>query len=211
MNNPKKSWILFSMLISFCFVNAQKKTTIYFGASLPLAEFASLDPEIDGAQGAQAGFNFGLEYRYPIAETNLGLIAGVDLYYNGLKKEKKAEISDRTDFIFSKYINIPVSTGLNYTFKADDKLSVFANASVAWNFLIITDEKVDPPYESVPTISYEPSNSIGFKVGGGILIKDKASLSIEYFDTASNYIRSSDQNKTVKVEVIAIKLGMKIW
>ena len=168
---------LFVLVLSYN-LNAQKNSTIYFGASLPLSEFASLSDEDDYSQGAKAGFNIGFQYRYPLSDTNFGIITGLDVFYNGLKKEKKEEISTRLDVTYSKFINIPISTGLDYTFIADDKIGVFANASVAWNFLKMTDHKERVTGHDSDIQTYKLSNNIGLKISAGIVIKKNSTLSI---------------------------------
>ncbi len=84
----------------------------------------------------------GLEYTYPLTKTGLGLFLGIDINYNRTNSDYKDNIVDASDgFIdedditFPSHFNIPISVGLNYTFKADDKLSVYTNLGLVSKFL----------------------------------------------------------------------------
>ena len=65
------------------------------------------------------------------------------------------------------YLNLPVSAGLFYRYKASDKLSLFCNPGVTLNFMTMTDYE----WEHV-TLERDWSTSIGFRVGIGILFKE---------------------------------------
>jgi hypothetical protein len=81
---------------------------------------------------------------------------------------------------FYSYINIPVTVGLNYSYKADDRMGVFANAGMVWNFLKVTDMEIIVSGQTFTTEMALASNP-GFKIGGGLLIDSSTSLSINYF------------------------------
>lgn len=203
---------------------SQGKVSIHFGPSFPVSDFASddLDDEDDG--GAAVGLNVGLQYIYPLSESGLGIFGGIDFNYNSLKKDVKDDIEElyesmginNADIKYYKYINVPVTAGLNYTYKADDKIGVFANAGLALNFLKITDMELKVNGQTVTT-EMNLANSIGFKIGGGILINQKISISIDYLGLGKHDIEgkvkttgySEDIDGEGKVDFLTLTLGIK--
>lgn len=175
----------------FCLTTAaysQGSASFHFGPTFPVSDFASDDFDDDDAGGAAVGLNIGLQYVYPLAENGLGIFGGIDFNYNGLKKDYKDDYEEffeaigvyDADYKFPKYINVPISAGLNYTYQADEKVGVFANAGLALNFLKITEMEVEVNNESV-TQEVKLSSSLGFKIGAGILLNQKTSISIDYY------------------------------
>jgi len=215
------------LLLSICFTAktySQGFVSIHFGPSSPVSDFASDDIDDENAGGAAVGINLGLQYIYPLSESGLGIFGGIDFNYNGLKKDVKDDIEEIYEFMgiynanykFFKYINIPITTGLNYTYQADDKIGVFANAGLALNFMKITDMEIE--YSSFKLIQkMDLANCIGFKIGGGILINQKTSISIDYLalgehdiegeSTFSGY--SDDIDGELKVNLLTLTLGIK--
>lgn len=202
---------------------SQGNFQIHAGASFPVMEFAS-DDDDEEAGGAAAGLNVGIQYIYPLSDNGLGLFGGVDLTYNGLQGDIKDQTEDYYEFLgisnpdikFYKYINVPVTAGLNYTYQPGDKIGVFANAGLALNFLKITDMEVTANGETV-TSEQELANSIGFKIGGGILINEKTSISVDYYGLGKHDIEgvvksdlfSDDFDGEQKVDLITLTVGFK--
>jgi len=203
---------------------SQGNVLIHFGPSFPVLDFASGDLDDEDAGGATVGLNMGLQYIYPLSESGLGLFGGIDFNYNGLKKTVKDDVEElyesmgisNADYKFYKYINIPITAGLNYTYQADDEIGVFANAGLALNFLKITDMEIEVNGQTV-TQEMDLANSIGFKLGGGILINKKTSISIDYFGLGKHDIEgtvktsgySEDIDGEGKVDLLTLTLGFK--
>ena len=214
-------------LFSICFVSntySQGNFSIHFGPSFPLSDFGSDDIDQENAGGAAVGINLGLQYSYPLAQSGFGLFAGVDFNYNGLRKDVKDDAEklykgmglSNLDIKFYKYINVPISAGLNYTYIADDKIGVFANAGLALNFLKMTDMVMEANSQTVTT-SMDVANNLGFKVGGGILFNKKTTMSIDYFALGKHDIEgkmkalgvSQDLDTEGKVDLLTLTLGFK--
>lgn len=203
---------------------SQGKVSIHFGPSFPISNFASDDLDDEDAGGAAVGLNVGLQYIYPLSESGLGIFGGIDFNYNGLKKDIKNDIEElyesmginNADIKYYKYINVPVTAGLNYTYKADDKIGVFVNAGLALNFLKITDMEVKVNGQTVTT-EMNLANSIGFKIGGGILINQKISISLDYLGLGKHDIEgkvlttgySEKIDGEGKVDLLTLTLGTK--
>ena len=215
------------LLLSICFTAktySQGFVSIHFGPSSPVSDFASDDIDDENAGGAAVGINLGLQYIYPLSESGLGIFGGIDFNYNGLKKDVKDDIEEIYEFMgiynanykFFKYINIPITTGLNYTYQADDKIGVFANAGLALDFMKITDMEIE--YSSYKLIQkMDLTNCIGFKIGGGIIINQKTSISIDYLALGEHDIEgestiigySEDIDGELKVSLLTLTLGIK--
>lgn len=204
---------------------SQGNFSIHFGPSIPVMEFASDDLEDEDAGGAAVGLNVGLQYVYPLSESGLGLFGGIDLNYNGLKKDVKDATEElyenmginNPDIKFYKYINVPITAGLHYTYQADDKIGVFVNAGLAFNYLKITDMELESNGETA-TVEMDLANGFGFKLGGGILINEKTSISIDYLGLGKHDIEgtvksngfSEDIDGEQKVDLLTLTLGFKI-
>lgn len=203
---------------------SQGSFSLHFGPSFPVSEFADDDIGDEDAGGATVGFNIGLQYIYPLTESGLGMFGGIDFNYNGLKKDYKDDVEDFYEFLgiydadikFFKYINVPFTAGLIYTYQADDKIGVFANAGLAVNFLKITEMEVKANGQTVTT-EMDVANSIGLKIGGGILINKKTSISIDYLGLGKHDIDgkikttgySEDIDGEGKIDLLTLTIGFK--
>lgn len=202
---------------------SQTKFSIHLGPSIPVLDFASDDIDDEDAGGAAVGLNVGLQILYPLSESGLGLYGGIDFNYNGLKKDLKDDVEDyyesmgifNADFDFYKYINVPITIGLNYSYQADDKIGVYANAGLAFNILKVTDMDIKVNGQTITT-EMETGTSIGYKIGGGILINQKTSISVEYFGLGIHDVDgevkttgySENIDGEIKVDLLTLTLGI---
>lgn len=197
--------------------------SVHFGPSFPVSDFGSDNIFDEDAGGAAVGFNIGLKYTYPLNDKGLGLFGGIDFNYNGLKKDFKDDVEDlveslygNVDIKFSKYINIPVTAGLHYAYQADDKIGVFANAGLAINFLKMTNMELKADGQK-STQKMDLAYGIGFKIGGGILINKKTSISVDYFGLGKHDMdgevesggSSQDIDGELKVDLLTLTLGFR--
>lgn len=220
--------ILGLLVISFFLMPkmySQGEVSIHLGPSFPVSDFASDDSDDEDAGRAAVGLNIGMQYIYPLSESGLGLFGGIDFNYNGLQKDVRDDLEDELempgvspDIKFYRYINIPISAGLNYTYPAGDKIGVFANAGLAYNFLKITDLEIEVDGRTA-TQEADWASSIGFKVGGGILINQKFAISIDYFSLGEHNVEgeynaggfSEDVEAEGKVDLLTLSLGLTIF
>lgn len=218
------AFVLFSVFLT-AKTYSQGKVSIHFGPSFPVSDFASDDINDEDAGGAAVGLNVGLQYIYPLSKSGLGIFGGIDFNYNGLKEDVKDDIEElyesmginNPDIKYYKYINVPITAGLNYAYQADDKIGVFANAGMALNFFKITDMELKANGQTV-TSEMDIANSIGFKIGGGISINKKISISVDYLGlgkhdfegkvTTTGY--SEDVDGEAKVDLLTLTLGFKL-
>lgn len=224
-----KNLKIFTLVSLFLFISttgemfSQAYVSLHVGPSFPISDFASDNLNDEDAGGAAVGINVGLQYTYQLSESGLGLFGGIDFLYNGLQKDLKDEVKEMFEYLgiynpdikFYKYINIPISVGLNYTYQANDKLGLFANAGLAVDFLKITNMELRANGQKVIT-EMDLATSIGLKAGGGILIKNKAYISFHYYGFAKHNIkgevRSSGYSEDIegkgKVDLMTLSVGI---
>lgn len=218
----KRIKILVVLLLSILLttkINSQGKTSIHIGPSIPISDFASVTSSPPNlGSGAAIGLNVGLQYIVRLSEKGIGIFGGIDFNYNGLKKDYKEVFDGPTvlDIKYSKFINVPVTAGLNYIYEAGNKIGVFANAGLALNFLKITDlEIIANTNLGSSTAEYDLAYNVGFKIGGGILINQKMSVSLDYLGLGIHNIDSiimidgyQDHYETeVKVDFLTLTVG----
>lgn len=186
----RNSVIIGLMILNMCLVleaYSQGNFAVHIGAAFPVSDFAGHDFHNKAHGGATAGLNFGFLYTRPVRESAFGLFAGMDITHNSLQKRYE----DNMEFIlydtlsynitkarYHKYFNIPVNAGFSYTF-IKNKMGFFVNAGPALNFLKITDMLMDFNGETW-TQQMSPGISLGYKIGGGILINENLSVSVNY-------------------------------
>ena len=169
---------------------SQGSFSYHFGASVPSGKFADDDEddffldENGRSGGAGLGLNFGVQYVYPLSTNGLGLFVGADITYNPLGKSIRDDIEDGydadTDITFPKYLNIPLSGGLHYTLKVNDKVSLFGKGGLAVNFLKVTNWKEEDSGLDDLVEKYDLATKLGYTLGGGLVLNDKIELGITY-------------------------------
>jgi hypothetical protein len=181
-------FVLFSFVLTTR-TYTQGNVSIHFGSSLPVSDFQSDDINDEDAGGAKIGINIGLKYRYLLTEGGLGIFCGIDLNHNKLQNDFKDHYEElygrddiaKLDYQHLNYYNIPISTGLNYNYRANDNIGVFADFGLVLNFLKVSDFEVEADNNTIITsIKSDPAYGIGYKIGGGIQIKDKILFTINY-------------------------------
>jgi len=217
------AFLLFMFLVSTK-TYSQGNMSIHFGPSLPVSNFGSSDTNNEKAGGAAVGLNLGVQYVYPLSKSGLGLFGGVDFNYNGLQQSVKDDLkasmglsNTSANIKYFKYINVPVTAGLNYTFQADKKIGVFANAGLALNFLKITNLEVEVNGQTVKQ-EMDLASNFGFKIGAGILINKKTSIAVNYFGLGEHDVKgkvtgpgySEDVTGKGKVDLVTLTVGFKL-
>lgn len=215
--------LLFVLLISIN-LNAQDGYSFHIGGSFPSGDFAEDLYDDDDAGGAGIGLNAGIKYVYPLNETGLGLFLGVDLHYSPLSKDSRDDIEENenndTEITFRKYYNVPISVGMNYQAEMNEKVALIGNLGLTANFLQISDVKVKNSYGETSTI-FDLANSMGLLIGGGILINDKTTISINYYNLGEHDVDYEHKYKygdsisytqkddfDLKVDIVTLSIGL---
>jgi opacity protein-like surface antigen len=171
--------IALSLMFSFN-TSAQENLSVHVGAMLPIGSFAR-DNGGYLSNGA-AGLDLGVEYAYPLKQLqDFDLFGGIDINYSGLKKSYR---NDNEDMIskFPKYLNIPVSAGLRYNYKLNDKIALFGKGGLALDFFKVSKVEVRETINSwESTTTVDLSVKPGFILGGGCLINNSIEFGLSYF------------------------------
>lgn len=187
-------FVLLLVLTAIAESFSQSRYNFHIGPSFPLSKIDLYGfgfDEYEVYSSASTGINIGFQYSYQIANSGIGLFAGLDFLYNGVIKEYKDSVEHYLTIIgyesieFPKYYNIPISTGIEYVMKTGGKLSLFSNIGITYNFFKTSDQIQD-----VLVNETDWSNRLGFKAALGVLFKQKASISIDYFGLGEHEINS---------------------
>lgn len=205
----------------FAHAQAQGKFSMHAGLAIPVMDFGSGDIEDEDAGGAALGLNLGLQYVYPLTESGLGLFGGIDFTYNGLQKSIKDDSKElyellgiNGDITFYKYINIPISAGLNFTHQANENTAIFANAGMVFNMLKITDMVIEMGNVEATT-EIDMATNLGAKLGGGIIFNNKYSVALNYLALGTHNLEGrvsfmgmfEDVEGKGKVDMLTLTLG----
>lgn len=218
--------VLIVLLIANSEALAQNSLEIKIGIANPISDFGSEDINNENAGGAALGFNIGLKYTHQLSDNGLGLFAGLDYNYNGLSRDFKNDIEDifesigllGADYDFYSYSNIPFSAGINYSYVANEKVTLFGNSGITVNLYNISDFVIEGSGVKI-TSEYNVSSAIGFRVGGGVLFNEKVSVAIDYYGLGehningkarSDGIPSEDIDFESSVNLLTIRLGYNL-
>ena len=213
--------MLFAILFS---ANAysQSKCSIHAGAAFPMGEFGSDSQNDEYAGGAAVGFNVGGKYLSTLNQNGIGVFVGGDFNYNGLKSSVKDDMkkifSPGVDLSFYKYINIPITAGLNYTYKANSQVSLFGELGVGADFLKVTNMTAEANGQKIEMV-FDLSTQFAYTLGGGLQFNDKYLLGLHYYGLGDHNVggqmkyngdsQDMDKNK-LKVRMLNLTLGIKL-
>lgn len=199
--------INFFFILFFCGVlslSAQTRSEVQIGLAMPLGNlfgrgFASDNDNVFvGCGNAANGFFFGYKSLSQISLSRKGLYwtLSAGIMYNKLvsdyedyEEQMMTSLSDITDVKFFKYLNFPVFAGLQFEPSSVDELKFFSEFGLGFNVLKITDyiyiySKDLDNYRLVH--SFDPSLKMAFKIGCGLLIRDKFTINMTYLGLGSH-------------------------
>jgi len=212
-------WISLSIIfLLFIALNSysQDKFSFQGGLSVPMSEFADQD-----MGGATIGCTVGAYYVCPILKSDIGLFGGIDVFYNRLQGDVKDRIEteynvanlDDQRVRFPSYLNFPISGGINYETSINDNISLFANMGVTVNFFKITDLVIGEGGYDTERIYFIPEK-VGYKMGGGVLINNRSSISINYLALGDHHgdglSEFGEFEYSQKVDILSITYGIII-
>ena len=189
--------------------------SIYLGASTPLGSFRqapshgfpvdlfntklSWNDDITYGDADFVGANIGVKAKYNISGLKgLGIIATADVLFNtaGDFDIKEVDESDAylSEYLYSTYINIPVMVGANYNYAINDKVSIWGEAAIGANLRIITSDIFDDKRSNgidiidYTEINYDNCFTLGFQAGLGIMLKNKYSIGLHYYNLGNKAV-----------------------
>ena len=192
-----KKYLFFAILFASCVftLNAQTKSELQIGLAVPQGDFADDDEDdaiFDGDGVAGTGFYLGYKLLSPLSTDGLYWTFNAGIMYNDLQSDFKDDLEDAVDdaddYSLPKYLNIPILAGLQYEKTISDGLNLFGEAGVGLNILKITNRSYEEDvYEELMT--FKPSVGLGFKIGGGIVLQEKYTISLNYLGLGSHKVK----------------------
>lgn len=194
--------LAFISFLCICTLNSQTKNELQIGLANPQGKFAD-DNENNflykGSGLANSGIFLGYKLLSPLNSSGLYWTFNLGIMYNnlekGYKEELEEDLEDAKDYTLQKYINIPMLFGLQYESNITEGMSLFGEAGLGLNILKITnysyefgdDADIFYPIEFLE--SYKPSAQLGIKIGGGIVLGEKYTISLNYLALGSHKVK----------------------
>ena len=193
-----KKCLFFAILFASCVftLNAQTKSELQIGLAVPQGNFADNDyyeAIYDGDGVAGTGFYLGYKLLSPLSTDGLYWTFNAGIMYNDLQSDFKDYLEDEEmyyvdDYSLPKYFNVPILAGLQYEKTISDGLNLFGEAGVGLNILKITNlSGEEDNYEELTT--FKPSVGLGFKIGAGIVLQEKYTISLNYLGLGSHKVK----------------------
>ena len=221
---------LATVFVSHSVLFAQASTYLNLGLNLPQGNFGSKADNCilysnNECGGAKMGINAGFKFVDPTKAEGLGIMFSVDGFYNALQSNLRSE-----DFVpyyipeieripinvkNSKYLNIPIMLGLNFSSDFNRTLGFFVEAGIGIDARFITPCKItafDYTLEQKPDYtfknSYTTKFSFAYQFGVGLSIKDAVYFGLSYFDLGSALVEGRSE-KLLKTKYSAPVVGDK--
>jgi hypothetical protein len=147
--------------------------SVFAGLALPSGDFGDDGSENDGF--AKTGFCAGVDYTKPLPVEGLGWYSSLSVIYNPLDKDKLEELlsdefdEDLEDMMKSgSWLNIPILTGLKYTFELEQNMNLFLLGQAGLNIAKINKIKFEEDGEDLAEMTFKTKTSIGFGIGAGV-------------------------------------------
>ncbi len=175
---------LAAIMMPLCSFSQSSNFSIHAGLAFPSGEFGDDDTDDDDSGLAGVGIDLGGKYIYQLDKKGLSLFGSADLILNGLQSDTEDDLEDNLedyydweDINFYKYINIPVLTGLNYTYNVNSGISIFGEVGLGFNLLKVTTMTFEYDNED-GKMTFDPSTKFAYKIGGGINFKNGLSAEL---------------------------------
>ena len=181
----------------------------HLGLAVPSSSFADYSKANDFNSAAALGLNVGVKYDYPLSENGLGLFVGLDVNYNGIQKTFRDDYGSAD--AFPKYLSIPVSGGISYTHKVNDKVALFGKGGLVASYLKKTELK-DSNYGNIEFLS---STNLGYTIGVGAWLNSKIEFAVSYMGLGERSVNNYDDNGVLwdsykqKVGLTTLTVGYK--
>ncbi len=176
-------------------LNAQTKSELQIGLAMPQGDFADDDEDdaiFDGSGVASTGLYVGYKLLSPLKTDGLFWTLNAGIMYNDLQSDFKDdledEMDDADDFSLPKYLNVPILAGLQYEKSLSDGFKLYGEAGLGLNILKLTNLSAsEEDYEY--SMTFKPSVKLGYKIGAGIVLQDKYTISLNYLGLGSHKVK----------------------
>lgn len=192
-----KKYLFLAVFFASCVfsLNAQTKSELQIGLAMPQGDFADDDEDhaiFDGSGVAATGFYLGYKLLSPLKTDGLYWTFNAGIMYNDLQSDFKddleAEMDDADDFSLPKYLNVPILAGLQYEKSLSDGFKLYGEAGLGLNVLKLTNLSASED-DSEMKMTFKPSAKLGFKIGAGIVLQDKYTISLNYLGLGSHKVK----------------------
>lgn len=199
---------------------AQGALAVHIGAALPAGDFAADNPRDSHAGLAEAGLAAGVEVRYQIPESALGLFAGVSLAATSVSSDAadawKAD-NRSANISLPKAVTLPLTAGVSYILKADKKYALLGKAGLAGSFLSYSDfslkESGYDPYSESYDASFALGYAAGVEISGRHLLLDVHYMGLGKHTIAGTWKEGDNsgelQDAKKEVGLVLLTLGWK--
>ena len=221
--------------------DAAQGVQIHAGIAVPVGAFAN-DSKVkfidNGAGHASMGFNAGIKYYVPLASANgLSFVIALDMFYNPIQSDYVDDIKDKVeedhgDITISKYMNLPLTAGLNYQYAVSSSAALYGEFGAGINYSKLTNMKAtyeeyeeDDYYEGNGEYitSYNAKFGFAYGVEGGVLLNKKVNIGLRYnglgsykfkgksvwTDVEGTYKENIKFNKSLPINNLSIVLGIR--
>ena len=192
-----KKYLFLAVFFASCVfsLNAQTKSELQIGLAMPQGDFADDDEDdaiFDGSGVAATGFYLGYKLLSPLKTDGFYWTFNAGIMYNDLQSDFKDdledEMDDADDFSLPKYLNVPILAGLQYEKSLSDGFKLYGEAGLGLNVLKLTNLSAsEDDYEMKMT--FKPSVKLGYKIGAGIVLQDKYTISLNYLGLGSHKVK----------------------
>lgn len=226
MNKTVKALALAIMLMVGGHAMAQTRGDMFLGVSLPMKdfarfndfnEFALVSTDVNDTEaGAGIGFNAGMKWYFNVGVKGLGVMLSVDGLYNGpctaLKntyREQEGETGGQLlggSFNYKakpQYINVPAMLGMNYMYRINPNLAVYAEAGAGGNMRFITNMEslskttvLGVETQTTTIQEYEMAFSFAYQAGIGIEVAKKLVIGCSFYDLGAAAVTGVQTIKT---------------
>jgi hypothetical protein len=189
----KKTIILIHVFMCLAWLAQAQFSQFHAGFVFPNGKFADGDEKrddfFDGKGFASTGFTIGFKQYNPLSATEgLSWVWGIEAYYNGVNSDYRDAVDDTgwDDVTFPKYLNFPLTVGINYAIPINEKAKIYGEAALGGNFSLPTVFKLGDRsgYQDME-IKVTPAFGFAYGIEGGLFINNKYSIGLRYNNLGS--------------------------
>lgn len=197
----KKIFFILCFIVFEICINSQTIKEFQVAISIPQADFAEDEYYYEnGEGGAGNGLYAGFKFLSPINK-NLYWDFNAGVMFNNLNEDLRndwedyieEEFGSNADIKLEKYINIPLLAGFQFENELSPTTKLFAEANVGFNILKVTNYYVsakESNYEKYEEkYVYDLSHEFAYKIGAGVIIQDKYTVSLNYLNLGSHKLK----------------------
>lgn len=163
------------------------KWNLSIGASIPTGEYANDEKHVN--LQASTGLMIQGGYSLPLRLEGLGVYSNLGFSISSSHSPYYDSNSTYLGYkvVKTKFINIPVSLGVDYKYRIGD-VGLMVNIGIVNNTLIIPKKEKGDISDYYTSEEFEPENSFGGQIGFSIIYLEKFKLKIDYTKLATSSI-----------------------